>query len=223
MPVQSAITLTMAAPVANGICHSQSPAAGGVQSLTLNGSLVVGGVAVLDVARRISITSAGNDSAHSFVITGTNFAGRTQSETVTGPNTTSVSSVLYYKTVTKITISANSTGAITVGTNQQATSPWFPMNYNRSPVTSQICDISTGAVLSYTVQFTGDDLQITNGYIDPNASVTAIAQNHTSLTNQTTNATGILISGVCGLRIILNSWTSGSVTMNIIQSVATAG
>lgn len=223
MPVQAAITLTMAAPVANGISLSQKPAAGGVQNLVLNGSLVVNGVAVMDVPRGVAITSTGNESALTFTITGTNFAGLPQSETITGPNATTVNSVLYYSTVSKITVSGNTAGNITVGTNQLATSPWFPMNYNRYPVSSQICNISPGAVLNYTVQFTGDDLQTTHGIIDRYASVKAIPQDHTTLTDQSTSNTGTLISGVCGLRIILNSWTSGSVTMNIIQSSATDG
>jgi len=223
MPVHGAMTLTMAAPVANGISLSQKPSAGGLQSLVLNGALVTGGVAVLDVPRKVAITSTGNEIALTFVITGTNFAGRPQSESLAGPNTTTVASALYYQTVTSITVSGNTAGNITVGTNGQATTPWFPMNYNRYPVSSQICNISAGGSLTYTVQFTGDDLQITNGVVNPNASVTAIAQNHTTLTSQTVNNTGILISGVCGVRLVTNAWSSGSVTMNVIQSSATAG
>jgi hypothetical protein len=218
MPVHGRLILTMAAPIANGISLSQKPSSGGVQALLLNGSLVVNGVAILDVPRQVAITSSGNDSAITFTITGTNYLGITQSETLLGPNTGTVASALYYSTVTSITVSGNTTGNITVGTNGAATSPWFPMNYNRYPVSSQICDLSPGAVLTYTVQFTGDDLQAAR-----NASVTAIAQNHSTLTLQTVNNTGTLISGVCGLRIITTAFTSGSVTMNIIQSSATNG
>lgn len=218
MPVHGKMTLTMATPVANGISLSQKPASGGVQSLLLNGSLVVGGVAILDVPRQVAITSSGNDSAITFTITGTNYLGLPQSETLLGPNTATVASANYYKTVTSITVSGNTTGNITVGTNGAATSPWFPTNYNRYPVQSQICNLSLGAVLTYTVQFTGDNLQAAK-----NASVTAIAQNHTTLTAQTMNNTGILISGVCGVRITTTAFTSGSVTMNVIQSSATNG
>lgn len=219
---QWAITLTMAAPVANGICLSQKPSAGGVQSLVLNGSLVVSGVAVMDVARAVAITSTGNESALTFTITGTNYMGITQTETLAGPNATTVSSALYYQTVTRITVSGNTAGNITVGTNGQATSPWFPTCYDRYPVLSLVCDVSSGATLNYTVQFTGDNLQVVNGRINRNASILAVAQNQTELINQTVSNTGVLISGVCGVRIVLNSWTSGSVTMNVIQSYATS-
>lgn len=223
MPVQAAIILAPVAPVANGICLSQKPAAGGLQNLVLNGSLVTGGVAYLSVPSLVAVTSSGNESAITFTITGTNYMGLVQSESFLGPNTTTEDSSLYYLTVTSITVSGNTSGNITVGTDGQTTSPWFPMNYNRFPVSSQICNISPGGVLTYTVQFTGDDLQITAGHIDRNASLKAIAQNHTTLTAQTTNNTGILISGVCGVRIITNAWTSGYVTMNVIQSSATDG
>ena len=223
MPNPVAITLTMAAPVANGVSLSQKPSAGGVQALLLNGSLVVNGVAVFDVARQVAITSSGNESSLTFTISGTNFMGRPQSETLAGPNVGTVASALYYQTVTSITVSNNTAGNITVGTNGSATSPWYPMNYNRYPVSSQICDVSSGADLSYTVQFTGDNLQIVNGYVNMDASILAVPQNHSTLTNQTVSNTGILISGVCGVRITINYWVSGSVTMNVIQSVATYG
>jgi hypothetical protein len=46
----SVVTLQLVALVANGIALSQTPGAAG--NLTLNGSLVTAGVAILDVARR---------------------------------------------------------------------------------------------------------------------------------------------------------------------------
>ena len=61
-------SLTLGAAVANGISLTQAPAAA---PLLLNGASVVNGVAVLDVPRRIIITSSGNDSGITFKITGT--------------------------------------------------------------------------------------------------------------------------------------------------------
>jgi len=217
MPVHGRMILTGIATSGNSIALTQKPASGGVQSLVLNGSAVSGGVATFALPVGVTITSSGNESALTFTIVGTNYLGIPQSETVTGPNTATVQSVLYYLTVTSVTVSGNTAGNITVGNNGTA-SPWFPMNYNRYPMSSQVCDLSPGAVLTYTVQFTGDDLQAAR-----NASATAVAQNHTTLTLQTLNNTGILIAGVGGVRIVLNGWTSGSVTMNIIQSSATSG
>lgn len=218
MPLMKALVLTTTAAVANSIALSQKPAGGGVQSLTLNGATVVDGIAILPYQVAITITSTGNESALSFVITGKDYNNQVLTETIIGPNTTTITSVNYYQQITSITVSGNTAGNITVGNSTATASPWFPTNYNRFPVLSLICDISPGASLSYTAEYTGDNLQAAS-----NASATAIAQNVSGLIAQTTNTAGSLISGVCGVRIVLNSWVSGSVTMNIIQSSATWG
>ena len=54
------LTLTLQATNANGIALSQSRGSAG--NLTLNGSLVSGGVANLVTAQFVGITSNGNDS-----------------------------------------------------------------------------------------------------------------------------------------------------------------
>ena len=117
----------------DGICASQTTSA--AANLTLNGALtatingnsvyapsVSGTAATADGAwaRKIGITSDGNDSGITFTITGTDVNGKALSETVTGPNSTTVYSTMStaanFKTVTKIATSAATTGNITVGT-----------------------------------------------------------------------------------------------------------
>jgi len=163
------ITITVgpiAAADADGICQSQAPAGGGVQSLTINGALASGGVATFDVPRRVSITSSGNDSTRTFVVTGTTFNGASISETITGPNATSVSSTVDFKTVTSVTISNNSVGSITVGTNTIAGSRWLRLDSWADAKTAIQCN-ATGTV-NYTVQVTMDD---------PNDPVSPVAVN----------------------------------------------
>jgi hypothetical protein len=68
---------------------------------------------------KIVITSSGNESARSFVITGVKVGdvnGRLTSETVTGPNATTASSVNFYTYLSSITISAASVGNVKFGT-----------------------------------------------------------------------------------------------------------
>lgn len=152
-----AITVSIALTAAddNGICTTQQPAAGGVQYLTLNGALVTAGVAYLGSTRRVLITSDGNDSVRTFVITGTNWAGDIISESLTGPNAAAVYSVLDYLTVTSITISGNAVGNLIVGTNGIGGSPWVRMDdFALSNISIQ-CNVS-GSV-NYTVQSTLDD------------------------------------------------------------------
>lgn len=112
---------------ANNICTSQTPSGAG--ALTLNGTIVVSGVALIypnyaSINRRVYITSASNDSSRTFTVTGTvwtpkGYFGAT--ETVTGANASVVSTTASFATVTSITISGSAAGAVTVGVNGYAT------------------------------------------------------------------------------------------------------
>ena len=104
---------TTAADV-DGVCQSQTPAAGGEQALTINGALSSGGVATFVAARLITIASASDDSGRTFTVTGTDVNGNAQSETIAGPATT-VTGTLYFRTVTEVLVDENTAGAITVG------------------------------------------------------------------------------------------------------------
>lgn len=113
------LTISMVAAVANGIAQSQSPAAG---AITLNGSLVVSSVAIMDVARRVVLTSGGNDSGITFTVTGTDRYGRAQSETVVGANAGSVSTRNDFLTVSAITHTGSVASTIISGTTGVASS-----------------------------------------------------------------------------------------------------
>ena len=97
----------------NGICTVSTPAASG--SMTLNGALVTDSVAYLPSQRKVLIYSDGNDSGVTFTLTGTNGAGATVTETITGPNATTVYSSSAYFTITAVSISGAGTGNIEVG------------------------------------------------------------------------------------------------------------
>jgi len=83
------------------------------------GNISVGnyGTCALDTARRVLITSAGNDSGITFTIAGTDVNGLPISEVVTGPNATTAQSALDYATVTSIKPSAAVATTVIVGTN----------------------------------------------------------------------------------------------------------
>jgi len=99
---------------ADGVCQSQTPAAGGEQALTINGAQASGGVATFVAARLITIASASDDSARTFTVTGTDVNGNVQTETIAGPATT-VTGTLYFRTVTEVLVDDDTAGAITVG------------------------------------------------------------------------------------------------------------
>ena len=64
---------------------------------------------------KVSITGGSNESAKTFTIVGKTVAGATVTETVTGPNNTTVYSTNYFAFVSSVSVSAATAGAITVG------------------------------------------------------------------------------------------------------------
>lgn len=109
---------------ANNIAQSQTPA--GATALTLNGTTVSGGVAYLGTPQRVYITSVSDETAKTFVVTGTGYSAGGQgvfgvTETITGANASTTSTTNLFWTVTSIVPSGATTGAITVGAYGAAT------------------------------------------------------------------------------------------------------
>lgn len=198
----------LAAASANNIALSQTPGAAG--PLTLNGSLVAGGIATLDNPRRVLITTA--DTTHTFTVTGTTPTGSVISEVV-GPITTSAYTAQDFKTVTSVTINAAATAAVTVGTNAIASTPWVRLDEWASPNVSIQCDV-TGTV-NYTVQSTNDD---PNSPTDPVSisAMTWLATNDTNAVNATGAVQTNYLFAPTFVRVLLNSGT-GSVSAKVIQ------
>jgi hypothetical protein len=196
----------------NNICLSQTPAAAG--TLTLNGALVVSGVAIMDNFRRVLITAAGNESAKTFTVTGIGANGNAVSEIITGPNATTAQSVLDYKTVTSITISAAAAGAITVGTSGVGGSRWVSFDAFAPSFISLQCNV-TGTI-SYTVQTTLNDPYDPATPVAP-ASVVWINSSDTSVVSASANQQSNFLFCPIYARILINSGT-GSVATTFLQS-----
>jgi hypothetical protein len=206
----------LAAASANNIALSQTPA--GAQALTLNGSTVTAGVAILDVARRVLFTFAADESAKTFRVTGTNSTGNAIQETVQGTAATA-STTISFKTVTEIFASAATTGALTVGTSGLASSPWQAITYQFGPV-----QVSWGCVVSgtvnYSVQFTYDPInsnQNTLGGALGNYPIPPLAWPVAGLTAMAVTADAALDNPFVAWRVVINSGT-GSVTVTGIQA-----
>lgn len=97
----------------NGVCEAQSDT--GAHTLTLDGALVTGGVAVMDVPRNLVADSGGADSAV-LTITGTDVDGNTLVENITLNGTTAVPGKKAFKTVTSVTSSATIANGAFLGT-----------------------------------------------------------------------------------------------------------
>ena len=100
---------------ANGI--SVSAAVANNAALVIGGALHVGNAITNTTGRQVTITSAGNDSAKAFTVVGTDIDGAALSETVTGANVGTATSVGYFKTIASITAVGNPAGAVFAGIN----------------------------------------------------------------------------------------------------------
>ncbi len=122
------------------------------------GAITVGhyGTATLDVARRIIFTSGGNDTGITITPTGTDWAGSTISESVTGASGAAATTILSYKTLTAVTTSGAVATTMTVGINGVADSPWVLFDpYAANAQVALQCTVS--GTVNYTVQSTLDN------------------------------------------------------------------
>ncbi len=194
----------------DGISLSQTAA--DAQALTITGALATDGVATLDVPRRVLISSAGDDSAVSFRVTGTNHTGNPIRETVAGTNAGTAYTVQDFKTVTEVTTSAATAGAVTVGTNGIASSAWQAVNYHLDHVNISFGVIVSGTV-DYTLEYTYDNPNNNQNVLgsqgDPgNYPAVLDSFSHASLVAQSTNLDGVIEDPIFAWRLTLNSQTN---------------
>jgi hypothetical protein len=200
----------LVAASANAICLSQTPTAG---ALTLNGSLVVAGVAIMDTPRRVLITTTGNESSRTFTIVGTDANGSPATEIVTGPSISTAQSVLDYKTVTSITISGNAAAALTVGTSGVASSRWVRLDPWALPNVSVQCTV-TGTV-NYTVETSMQDPNSPTNVVSPYL-MTWLSSPDPNVVGATTTQASYFANAPLWARVTLNSGT-GSVSTVLAQ------
>jgi hypothetical protein len=207
-----------AAPSATNIRTASSIAAAG--AVTLNGSLVSGGVATLDQPRRVLFTSAGNDSGITFTIVGTDWNNQYASEVLAGANATTTYTIYDFKTVTSIVASGASAGNVSIGTNAIASSR--PVNLDSYADSSTYIQTDTGgsAAITYSIQLTGDNPSDPSSPV-PYTSVRWINSGTAALVNSTTsvnaNQAGIPTMIRC-LVTNAGSNTSASVHVNFNQA-----
>lgn len=209
---------TLVAGATGAIAASQTPAGAG--NLLINGTLASGGVATMDTQRQVAITSASNLSALTFVIFGTDTQNRPISESLAGPNATTVNSVLSYLTVTKITISAAAGGALTVDTTGVGNGQEIPLDTNHAVGNVALQTVVTGTI-NYTCQYTIDDIYgtyltygLTTGAAIPTGPFTW--NNITALAAQAGNVSTTFTQAGTALRLVINSGT-GSVKFIVVQ------
>lgn len=208
------ITASVGPLVAASATNIRTASSGSAGALTLNGSLVSAGVATLDTPRRVLITNAADETGKTVVLTGTDRAGNTQSETVTLGGIGSTASVLDYKTLTSAVLSANSAGTLAIGTNGVGASAWVFLD--PWALANVALQLNVTGTVNYTVQTTLDN---PNSATDPvaEASVTWVSSSDTAVVGATATQQSNLFFTPAFVRVLLNSG-SGSVAMTVIQS-----
>ena len=202
----------LVAASANNIALTQTLA--GAQAVNLNGSTATGGIATLDKARRVVITSVGNDSGITFTLTGTDWAGNLVSEVLAGANAGVATSILDYLTITSIVSSAATAAAITVGTNGVAGSPWVRFDeYAFGPSAIQF---SVSGTANFTFQHTQDDPNDTAPQVPILRSAVVWDTSMSTVVNAAATTTIQLPTSPRYGRVVLNSGT-GSVVMTCTQ------
>jgi VCBS repeat-containing protein len=126
----------------------------GAGNLTIAGALATGGVATFAIPRHVGIYAAGNESARTFTITGTDRTGKTMTEAITGPNATTVYGAKNFKTVTQVAVDAATAGDVEVGDGNKLESQWIPVEYRIA--NSYMTEISypAAAQMTASVQYT---------------------------------------------------------------------
>lgn len=108
--------LTVPAAVVTAVATQQA-----VSTWVINGTLASGGVASLTTARRVTVVSAGNDSATTFTIAGKDRNGNAFTEAILGANIGTVTTVHDFFQVTGVTSSVAAAGAgASIGTSNTA-------------------------------------------------------------------------------------------------------
>lgn len=200
---------------------SISTAAGGTVTLSC---------AILDTARRITVTSA-SLSGGTLTVIGLNQAGNVISEVIT-PSTTvgsAATTTQDFIKVTSVLLSCsltNSSGGLLIGTTTQGGTPWYSVDTvpNPTALSFQIGITSASTVVAASFEYTLDSPQYNNQTntwpganptTGPRVSISSLGSTLTS-----TNTIGLISFPITAWRITATSSSSsaGSVLATVLQS-----
>ena len=203
------ITRQLDAADPDGIAETQTP--GGAGPITLDGAFVTGGVAFLDVQRKVLFTFVGDETARTFTVTGTDESANVITEDVAGVNATTTSTELDFFTVTEISVDAATAAALTVGTSGVGASIPVPLDYIQNPFSVSLGVIIGTGTVDVTVQFTFDDIRAGDG-VGP-----FIWFDHPDLTNVVADGDGAYVAPVIATRLLTNSGVDEAIN-RVIQA-----
>lgn len=211
-------TMTALSNDADGYVDAETT--GGAGNLTLDGALTSGGVGTAAEAQKVSIGSAGNVSAVTFTVTGTDAEGFTISEDVTGPNATTVHSSKYFKTVTQIAVDGAVASAVDIGPLQAqgGVLDLKPVDWRNADDGASIF-VDVGSTVNYSVQYTLSDPQLGGDAAFWMDKWDMILNSDGSTGDATLagDAYGSFTLPVQAIRIKVNSSTAGTLSYQFLQ------
>jgi hypothetical protein len=158
----------------------------------------------------LTILSSANLSTINFTLIGTDAEGRSISEVLAGPNNTTVTSVLYYKTLVSVTASAT-VGANTmdVGWTSLAYTPIYPSAVYPHDGPAMQVSIASGSIV-YTKQQTNDQI----------FDYGTVYWHTLGVEHLEADSSDMAIIGASGVRISVESHTAAVVDVTMSQARA---
>ena len=207
-PIQKTISYAAADP--NSAVTAETPVDG--VDLTLGGAFASGGVVTFPEATTVDFTSTSDLSDTTFTVIGTDANGLPQSQSLLGPNNSTRSTTLLFKTITAIQVSTAVTytvETVEVGnpdTPNFGTGAWWPLDiYVPNQVTTISVNELDGAI-TYSVEYTNEDP------FDTSITQLAVAHPAAALTAATTDQTA---STTVLMRAVRVNFTAGSGTARV--------
>ena len=195
----------------NGIFENQT--LGGAGDVSLDGVEIVSGEWITPdgFAKKIGIASAGDVNTVTFTITGYSDPDKHNliTDTITGVNANTVESTKYFYSITSIAADAAVGTNIFGGAVDEAVTQAIPLNW-RGGVTTVNLDIT--GTMDITIQNTFDNIQNLND-LDFNWQDSPAS----SLTNATASTNDAYDGLPRGLRLKVNSYSTGAECKFIIQ------
>jgi hypothetical protein len=193
------LTFSLATPSANGIALNQtlgsaanlSFAGGSLTATATSGAIT----ATFDVARRVGITSAGNDAALNWVVVGTDRNGNPQTDTFAGSSSAQSTSRMDFLTVTRISATSSTAAGVVAGSNGTGSTPWFPREFSSYGTLAVAIQMATAPASTGSFELTWDDVNAQQAVslspwpsVNPQSNIPPVAWPASGLTgiNQTT-------------------------------------
>ena len=202
----------IAAPTAldaDGVCQAQTIADAG--DLTINGALASDGVATFGEQQKVTLYSIGDLGTLTFTIYGTSRFNRSLSESISGPDGRTISTITSFKTVTRVAVDGAVGTAVMLGNYHGMETTWIPLSMDY-PLKAISVELSSGASLTYEVQYGVRSL------VGSEADTAVMALADSTLTAKSVSAGVVTFLPYPLIRLKINSFVSGTATLRVTEA-----